>query len=829
MSADHPGLPVERLRRRCRLGAAPEPLGDDGLGASAGSSSAGPRAAGGGPAEALGQERALEALGLAEAVRRRGYNLFVMGPHGAVAKRLVRRILEERAAAAPPPPDWVYVNNFDEPNRPVAIELPAGRAAAFRDTMAELIEDLRASLPAVFESEDYRIRREAIEDGIRQRQEEAFTELARSARSRGAAIVRTPMGFAVAPLKGEEILTPEQFRELPEEERKAAQAAIEAVQDELQALMRAQPRLEKERRQSVRALDRETAQMAVGSSVDEAAGRFGDQPRVLDWLETVRGTLIRNAALFLASPEEGEGRALSGPSRGDGRFEAFTVNTMAARRDGPRAAPVVSEEHPTLMNLIGRVEHVALQGALLTNFTLIKPGALHRANGGYLLLDARQVLSEPFAWAGLKRALRAGAISIESPAEYFGVAATVSLEPDPVPLDVKVVMFGERVHYYLLLELDPEMRELFKTVADFEEATDWTDDAAEALAGLLATVGRREGLMPLEAGAAEVLVEQAARIAGDAGKLSLDVERLSDRLREADHFAREAGREAIAREDAEGAIAGFERRIGRLRERAQEAVLRDLALIDVAGAAVGQVNGLAVSEVGDLRFGRPARITARVRLGAGKLVDIEREVELGGPIHSKGVLILSGFLAARYALEAPVALAATLVLEQSYAGIEGDSASCAELFALLSALAELPLRQDLAVTGSMNQHGQVQPIGGVNEKIEGFHDICAARGLTGTQGVVIPAANVQHLMLREDVVAACEAGRFAIHPIRTVDEGIALLAGREAGERAAEGEGRFPEGSVNALVEARLLGFARTLRAFARPSGEEGRGMGGLP
>lgn len=766
---------------------------------------------------AFGQARAVEAISLANAIPSSGYNLFVMGGLGASNKRFVLDMLERAAQTAPPRRDWVYVNNFDDPQRPIAIGLSAGRAIAFRDSMQDLIDDLRASLPAVFESEDYRNRRETIDDEIQERQEAAFEELGARAREIGATIVRTPMGFAVAPFRDDRIIPPEEFQKLSPAEREAAQKAISEIQDQLQALMRDLPRYEKERRDAVRRLDRETAKLAVEQSIEARRREFADMPEVLKYLEDARRTLIERAAMFLAAPEDAA--YSSAELLADGSFEAFTVNVLVASRDGAPGAPVVFEDHPTLQNLIGRVEHVSRQGALITNFTLIKPGALHRANGGCLVLEARQLLAEPFAWSALKRALRAKALRISPPAEYFGFATTVSLEPDPIPLDVKVAIFGERLHYYLLLELDPEMRELFKVVADFEDEADRTPEREGQLATVLTAIRQREDLPPIEREAAEALVDYAARRAGDGAKLSLDLEPVFDRLTEAGHHARRAGSASISREDVAQSIAAEQRRIGRIREKAQEAILRDMALIETAGAAIGQINGLSVSQIGDLQFGRPTRITARARLGAGKVVDIEREVELGGPIHSKGVLILSGFLAARYALDSPMSLSATLVFEQSYGGVEGDSASCAELLALLSALSGAPLRQDIAITGSVNQRGQVQAIGGVNDKIEGFFDICEKRGLTGTQGVVIPASNVQQLMLREDVAEACADGRFAVYAMETIDEGLSLMTGLSAGERGEDG--RFPPDSVNGRVEAALERFAQARRAFGSRDDEK--------
>jgi lon-related putative ATP-dependent protease len=480
---------------------------------------------------------------------------------------------------------------------------------------------------------------------------------------------------------------------------------------------------------------------------------------------------------------------------------------------------VVEELHPTLRNLVGRVEHVWHKGVLSTDFRRLKAGALHRANGGYLLIDARSLLTEPFSWAALKRALKTRHIRFESVDDILSLTSTVSLEPDPIPLDLKVVLVGERWLYWLLAALDPEMAVHFKVLADFDDALDRAPAAEAGYARMVAALAREASLQPLDAPAVARVIEHAARLAEDAEKLTLHIDRIRDLLAEADFWARDAGRAVTTRGDVQRAIDEQIRRAGRLRERVQESMMRGIALIETQGSKVAQVNGLSVLSLGEASFGRPTRITARVRPGGGKLVDIEREVELGGPIHSKGVLILGGFLAGRYALGAPMSLHASLVFEQSYGGVEGDSASLAESCALLSALAEAPLRQDLAVTGSINQHGEVQAIGGVNEKIEGFFDLCAARGLSGTQGVLIPAANAQHLMLRADVVEACAAGRFSVRTVASIDDALAALTGDAAGSR--DGEGRFPADSVNGRVEARLLAFARTRREFgARPPTE---------
>jgi lon-related putative ATP-dependent protease len=489
------------------------------------------------------------------------------------------------------------------------------------------------------------------------------------------------------------------------------------------------------------------------------------------------------------------------------------VNVVVTRSEGS-GSPVVYEDHPRQGNLVGRIEHVSEFGNLVSDFRLIKPGALHRANGGYLILDARRLLLEPYAWEELKRALRLRQIRIESLGQALGLVHTASIEPEPIPLDLKVVLVGDRTLYYLLAALDPDLLELFKVAADFEERVERSPQGEALFARFLATIARREGLRPLERGAVARLIEQGSRLAEDADRLSVRYEQLADLLRETDHLAGLAGRPASCAEDVQQAIDMQVRRADRLRERLQEDILRGTILIDTRGEQVGQLNGLSVLQLGGLCFGRPSRITARVRVGGGEVLDIEREVALGGPIHSKGVLILTGYLGARYSAERPLSLQASLVFEQSYSGVEGDSASCAELVALLSALAEAPLRQGLAVTGSVNQHGQVQAVGGINEKIEGFFDVCRAAGLSGAEGVLIPAANVKHLMLRADVLDAVARGQFQVYPIQTVDQAFELLAGIPAGERSAEGG--FPEGTLNQRVEARLAAFAEKARAFGR-------------
>ena len=763
----------------------------------------------------LGQDRAAEALRFGTAIRQDGYNVFALGPPGVGKESLVSRVVRQRAAGEKPPSDWCYLYNFEDRHRPRAVELPAGRAVQFRADMQKLVEELRVSIPAVFEGEEYRTRLSVLEKQLEEKREEAMRRVQEHAREKGVAMVRTPMGIALAPTREGEVLDPEQFRQLPSEQQQRIQKDIAALQEELGAVLRSVPQLERDHRERVKDMNKEVALFAVGHLIDDLRGRYADLPPVLAHLDAVQRDVVENVHDFLAGGEAEDAASqirkllAETPS-----LHRYGVNLMVDH-SGAAGAPVVTEDLPTHPNLVGRIEHHAHFGTLVTDFTLIRPGALHRANGGYLMLDARKVLTQPFAWDDLKRALRAREIRIEPPERLVGLSGAASLDPEPIPLQVKVVLTGERFLYHLLAAYDPDFLELFKVAADFEDQVDRTPGNELSYARLVATLARAGKLRPFDREAVARVVERAARLAGDGEKLSAHLEGIADLLREASHLAGEAGRETVGRADVQAAIDGQIRRADRVRQRFQEEIGRGTILIDTRGATVGQVNGLSVYQLGQFAFGSPSRITARVRMGKGEVVDIEREVELGGPIHSKGVLILAGFLGARYAADRPLTLSASLVFEQSYSGVEGDSASSAELYALLSALAGLPVKQSIAVTGSVNQLGEVQAIGGVNEKVEGFFDVCRARGLDGSQGVLLPASNVKHLMLREDVVEAARAGQFHLWAVENVDQGIEVLTGVPAGERGPDG--RWPEGTVNARVAARVAEMAERARTFAVP------------
>ncbi len=770
--------------------------------------------------EIIGQMRAMDAVRFGAGIRHEGYNLFVLGPTGIGKRSMVQLFLEKKAGAEHEPSDWCYINNFTEPHKPLALKLPSGRGAELREHMEKLVDYLRTAIPALFESDEYRAKASAIQEEFAKRQEQVFKELAEDAVKQDIVLLRTPDGFAFAPTRNHEVIPPDEYEKLPEEDRNRAEAAIAELQKRLEKILSRVPQWQRERNERVKQLNRETMLSTVEHMMNELRARYADLPDVLKYLDIVQEDMGEHAEDFR---KQKESFTLSGMTIVTHEtFQRYQVNALVTN-GRTTGAPIVSEDNPTYSNLIGRVEHIAQLGALVTDFTLIKPGALHRANGGYLLLDVRKVLMQPFAWEGLKRALQTREIYIESLGQMYSLVSTVSLEPEPIPLDAKIVLFGDRLLYYLLQEYDPEFGELFKVAADFEEHIERNAETQMLYARLIATLSRKEALLPFDRSAVARVIEHSARLVGDAERLSTHMHAVSDLLREADYWAREAGHALVVTSDVQRAIDTQIRRQDRLRDQLYDAILRDTLMIATQGAVTGQVNGLSVIELGNFAFAQPTRITATTRLGEGELINIDREVKLSGAIHSKGVLILSSFLAARYARNQPLALAASLVFEQSYGLVEGDSASLAELCALLSNLADMPIKQSLAITGSVNQFGQAQAIGAANEKIEGFFDICAARGLNGEQGVLIPAANIKHLMLRRDVVAAAEAGQFKIYAVENVDQAIAVLTGLPAGEANANGE--YPAGSVNHGVAARLASLAKIRESLAR----QARGKSSAP
>ncbi|MFC4271210.1 AAA family ATPase [Sneathiella chungangensis] len=777
--------------------------------------------------EPLGQDRAVEAIRFGIGVRHQGFNLFAFGPAGAGKTETILRYLEPEAAAKPVPDDWCYVNNFAEPDHPKILRLPAGRAKELARQMESLAEEVRVVIAAAYESEDYRTRLDVIVEQFKLKQEEAFEELQKKAGEKNIALVRTPMGLALAPARGGKVIDPAVFSKMPGEEQEQIKKDISELEGDLQTAVRMLPELEREQRREIIKLNREVTSFAVDHLIDENREKWKDCTAVVEFLDEVRDYVINHSDVFRLSKDEAVETAPAQVAANiaiqqDRVIGNCQVNVLVSH-DAKGGAPIVYEDNPTVENLLGRIEHRSEFGSLVTDFRLIKAGALHRANGGYLILDARRLLFQPYAWETLKRELRSREIRIESLTQMMSLGSMVSLQPETIPLDIKVILIGDPVLYYLLSQNDHDFHNLFKVPVDFDDRLPVTDDAVTLYARYVATEARKKQLMPLKRNAVEQVMQRMTRLTGDTERLLSHTRSLSDLLSEADYWASSRGAKQITGADVDQAVKAHIYRSDRLRERTQEQFERGTMMLDTDGTRVGQINGLSVLQLGDFAFGRPSRITARVHLGRGRVVDIEREVELGGPLHSKGVLILSNFLAARYTEDKPLSLTASLVFEQSYGGVDGDSASSTELYALLSALSKVPIKQSLAVTGSVNQFGEVQAIGGVNEKIEGFFDLCDFRGLTGEQGVLIPKANVKHLMLKDEVVAAAEKGLFHIYAVASIDEGIEILTGEKAGE--LNDSGNYPVDSINGKVKARLEAFADAARRYVK-STEDGKSAG---
>ncbi|MGY6629593.1 MAG: Lon protease family protein [Wenzhouxiangella sp.] len=764
---------------------------------------------------AWGHDQAMQALSFGTSISNHGFNLFVLSARGTGAREMVEQFLRQRAAQAPVPPDWCYVFNFKSPDQPRALRLPAGEGHRFRADLQMLVDELRGSVPAIFESEEYQSRTQELQDEFNRRQQAAIEAVGEEAAAQDIALISTPGGFTLAPMRDGEVMEPDDFEQLDEEKRQAIETAIAELQRKLQQAVRQLPRLRKALRQKVRALNEEMMAFALAGPLGELTERWEHLPEVIDHLDQIRQDVVDKALAF-------QGGRGGGPP--EELLERYRANLFIdnLELDG---APVVYESLPNHQHLIGRVEQQFRDSVIYSDFSMIRPGALHKANGGYLLLDVRKVLTHPMAWESLKRALSAGEVQIESLERSVGLASTASLQPECIPLSLKVVLMGDRTLYYLLSQYDPDFGELFKVEADFDDRLDRRAEDIELHARLVASLARHADLRPLNAPAVARIIEHASRLAGDQRKITASDRRLRDLLMEADHWAAQARADVIDSSHVDQAIDQARLRLDRVRRRALEQVERGIVMVSTEGETIGQVNGLAVMQLGRSRFGLPARITATARPGRGQIIDIEREAKLGGPVHSKAVMILSRYLGSRFAADSEFSLSASLAFEQNYGGIEGDSASVAEVCALVSAIARAPIKQSLAVTGSINQLGEVQAVGGVNEKIEGFFDVCASAGLTGQQGVLLPAANVEHLMLDRRVRQAVADGQFAIYAIVRVEDAIELLLGETLGE--PDPNGQFPEGSLGARVVARLAEFHRISqpargRSPARPQAENG-------
>lgn len=770
----------------------------------------------------LGQERALAAIEFGLGMQDGGYNIFILGEPGTGRSSAIRKILGQRAVVQPVPDDWCYANNFQDNTRPLQINLPAGTGRRVHRDIENLVVRLAEGIPKVFESKEYEKHKNEISGEFQEKNRRLFQEMDESASEQGFILQRSVNGLVLVPVRDGSPLTQQDFEALTPEERNDLDARGTVLQGRLNEVHRQARDLDKELRRAMSTMEREVLLAAVGHLFEELCESYAPYPKVIDYFDNCKKDILDRIDEFRPVEESRinlPGFKFTGSDRPT--FERYKINLLLDNHD-QQGAPVVYEANPTYFNLFGRIDHLIEMGNAVTNFTMIKAGALHRANGGYLILDCRELLLSPFSYDALKRAIRNREIKIEDVAEQYRFIATVSLKPEAIPLNCKIIIIGTPELYYLLHHHDPDFRKFFKAKAEFDGMMCNSEENARQYASFVAAKCAEEGLLPFAADGVARVLEYSARLIADKRRLSSRFLDVADLIREASYFAGRDGVTIVARKHVD--LAGEARiyRSNQMEERIQELIDDGTLLIDTESAVVGQVNGLSVYQLGDYSFGRPSRVTVRTYLGRSGVINIEREVKLSGPIHDKGVLILTGFLGDRFAQEKPLSLAATICFEQSYHGVEGDSASSTELYALLSALANVPIRQGIAVTGSVNQRGQIQPIGGVNEKIEGFFAVCKKRGLDGSQGVIIPIQNVQNLLLKEEVVSAVLMNRFSVWAIASIDQGIELLTGLPAGERQEDGS--WSVGSINAMVDERL----RTMyEAFNRAGGRKESEPGG--
>lgn len=766
----------------------------------------------------IGQERALAAIDFGLGMTNGGFNLYLAGEPGTGRSSTIKSLLRKRVKDSPPASDWCYVHNFEQPDSPTALALPAGMGADFRDEMRELLDYVRANIPTLLESKEYETHRVAVIEQFQEKNGEIFSELEKEAEQSGFALQRTVSGLVVVPQKEGRNFTQEEYESLEKEERERVDALGRELTEKLNDALRQVRENEKALRDTLGQLDRELGLCSIGHHLDPLKEKYAGFQKILHYLDSVQEDLLLNLEDFKPQAPPPQIPGLKFPKQ-EPTFERYEVNVLV-EHDPDDPAPIVFESNPTYNNLFGRIENIMqVGGVATTNFTLIKPGALHRANGGYLIVDAREVLINPFAWESLKRCIRNCEIKIEDVLEQYRFMTVVSLKPEPIPLHAKIIMIGSLWIYYLLFYMEPDYRKFFKVKADFDSKINRSPEVMQDYALFVATHCKKEGLLPFDNTGVAALLEYASRLVEDQERLSAQFTGLCDTIREASYWASLSEAQVVDRGWVKKAIEAKAYRSNRIEERVHEYLAEGTILCDTEGSVVGQINGLSVMTVGDYSFGRPSRLTTRVSQGRAGMVNIEREVKLSGPIHDKGVLILTGYLAGKFARDKPLSFSASICFEQSYEGVEGDSASSTELYSLLSAFSGLPIRQGIAVTGSVNQLGQVQPIGGVNYKVEGFYAVCKAKGLTGNQGVIIPKINERNLMLNDEVVQAVESGMFHIWSVSQIEEGIEILTGVPAG--ISDADGKYPEGTVNYLVAKRLNEMVESMRRFGQPDKTE--------
>lgn len=758
--------------------------------------------------DVIGQPRALRALELGSEVDGPGYNIFVLGIPGSGRTTLSQEYLMRKAAAEPVPDDWCYVNNFADPRSPRLLRLPAGRGVELSKDLGSMVQYCLREAPRAFESPEYTQEHDRLIDEFKQEQEAEFQRLQEYTHKYNFVVARTPFGIVLVPAPQGKPLTPEEVEKLSADQRAKLEQLHTRLTSEVENTIKRLRELSNAASDRIDELNRNTVMFLLEPLVNGLRQKYAGIEQVLAHLESVQNDILENNDQL--RPHDGS-EPTSSHAGTRPWMQRYIVNVLVDNST-LQGAPVIVETHPVYTNLIGRIEHEVIMGATRTDFTMIQPGALHRANGGYLILPARDLLLNPYAWEGLKRILRDGCIRIVELGNQLGLVSTETLEPEPIPLSLKVILVGTPLLYYLLKFYDEDFSKLFKVRAEFATLMDRTPETEKEYGLFVQSVVLDNHLPPFDNSAVARIIEYSSRLAEDQDKLSTQFGRIADLIREAAFWARKdepdkPPEQVVTANDVQRAITESTYRNNLLEERLQELVVQDTLMIDVSGVVVGRINALSVMSLGDYTFGRPCRVSAAVSCGKGGVIDIERQAKLGGPIHTKGVMILSGYLNSCYGRSSPLSLSASLTFEQSYSEVEGDSASAAELIALISAIAEVPLRQDVAITGSVNQHGQIQAIGGVNEKIEGFFAVCGAKGLTGSQGVLIPQPNQRHLMLRQEVIDAVGSGIFHIWPINSIEEGLALISGQATGD--LQPDGSYPAGTLNQRVVARLSEFAK--------------------
>jgi lon-related putative ATP-dependent protease len=768
--------------------------------------------------EIIGQERAQKALHFGLEIREKGFNIYVAGIPGTGRRTAVKRFLDELAKTKPKADDWVYVNNFANPYEPLSIRLPPGMSTRLKTDMASFISEARRVLPQAFESDDYATKRQEALGKLDGERATIVQEVNESAAKQGFSIQMGPTGLMIIPVINDKPLTQEEFEALPKETQAEILKKREALDTDLRSGFRRIRDLDAKGMEVITKLNSEIALYAIGHLLTGLKEKYGKIPEVLSYIDSVQKDILDNLGTFLGpaqqQPQQQVPPQFQQLLAKDLAFRKYEIN-IVVDNEGQDGAPVVFEETPSYLNLLGKAEKEVQFGIVTTDFMMIRPGSVHKANGGYLVIPVLDLFRYPFAWDGLKSALKTEKVTIEEPGEQAGFITARGLKPQPIPLSVKVILIGTPDISQILNQKDPDYPELFKVRADFDTVMDRNEANTQSYAAFICTLCRRFNLHHLDNTAVAKVVEYGSRLADDKKKLSTRFSSIADLIREANFYAGQEKSPYITVKHIEKAVEEKIYRSNLIQQKIQEFIERGVFLIDTEGTQVGQINGLSVMELGDIAFGRPSRVTASVAVGRDGIIDIERQAQLGGPTHTKGVLILGGYLANKYAQDKPLSLSAKLVFEQSYGGVDGDSASSTELYAILSALSGLPLKQSIAVTGSVNQRGEVQAIGGVNEKLEGFFEVCKAKGLTGQQGAMIPASNVQNLMLKEELLEAAKAGKFSIYPAKTIDEGIEFLTGVPAGERQPDGS--YAKGTVNYLVNKRLQEMAEMAREFQLP------------